>query len=48
MSKLLSPVKLANLTLANRVVMSPMCMYEVKKKTVLRNPFILFTMGREH
>ncbi|MBO6366862.1 NADH:flavin oxidoreductase/NADH oxidase, partial [Enterococcus casseliflavus] len=32
MSKLLSPVKLANLALANRVVMSPMCMYEVKKE----------------
>ena len=39
MSKLLSPVKLANLALANRVVMSPMCMYEVKKEDgVVKRP----------
>lgn len=39
MSKLLSPVKLANLALANRVVMSPMCMYEVKKEDGVAEPF---------
>lgn len=32
MSKLLEPVQIAGLSLKNRVVMPPMCMYEVKNK----------------
>ncbi|WP_317394529.1 NADPH dehydrogenase NamA [Faecalicoccus pleomorphus] len=32
MSKLLTPVQIAGLSLKNRVVMPPMCMYEVKNK----------------
>ncbi|MEJ6400953.1 oxidoreductase [Nicoliella lavandulae] len=39
MSLLLSPVKIANLELNNRVVMSPMCMYEVQKKDGVLEPF---------
>lgn len=39
MSKLLSPVEIAGLTLNNRVVMSPMCMYEVKKEDGVLTPF---------
>ncbi|MHC5248996.1 oxidoreductase [Enterococcus sp. LJL90] len=39
MSKLLSPVTITNLELANRVVMSPMCMYEVKKEDGILTPF---------
>ncbi|MHA8111252.1 oxidoreductase [Lactobacillaceae bacterium Melli_B4] len=39
MSLLLSPTKIANLELNNRVVMSPMCMYEVKKQDGVLEPF---------
>lgn len=39
MSILLSPVKLAGLDLKNRVVMPPMCMYEVKAEDGLPTPF---------
>jgi NADPH2 dehydrogenase len=39
MSLLLSPVELAGLSLANRVVLSPMCMYEVKKEDGVATPF---------
>lgn len=39
MSLLLSPVEIAGLSLKNRVVMPPMCMYEVKKEDGLPTPF---------
>jgi NADPH2 dehydrogenase len=39
MSLLLSPVELAGLSLENRVVLSPMCMYEVKKEDGVVTPF---------
>lgn len=39
MSLLLSPVEIAGLNLKNRVVMSPMCMYEVKKQDGVVTPF---------
>lgn len=39
MSLLLSPVELAGLSLENRVVLSPMCMYEVKKEDGIATPF---------
>ncbi|UQS86179.1 NADH:flavin oxidoreductase/NADH oxidase (plasmid) [Nicoliella spurrieriana] len=39
MSLLLSPVKIANLELNNRVVMSPMCMYSVQKRDGVLEPF---------
>lgn len=39
MSLLLSPVTIGNLVLPNRVVMSPMCMYEVKKQDGVVTPF---------
>lgn len=45
MSKLLSPVEIPKLTLANRVVMSPMCMYEVKKEDGVITPFHLVHYG---
>lgn len=49
MSLLLSPVELAGLSLENRVVLSPMCMYEVKKKKMgLPRHFTLFTMVLVH
>ena len=39
MSMLLSPAHVAGLHLKNRVVMSPMCMYEVKKEDGVLEPF---------
>lgn len=39
MSKLLSPAFVGGLELKNRVVMSPMCMYEVKKEDGILTPF---------
>lgn len=39
MSLLLSPVEIAGLSLKNRVVMPPMCMYEVKNEDGLPTPF---------
>ena len=39
MSKLLSPIKIAGLELKNRIVMPPMCMYEVQKKDGIVTPF---------
>ncbi|MEO1772106.1 NADH:flavin oxidoreductase/NADH oxidase [Candidatus Enterococcus ferrettii] len=39
MSLLLSPVEIGSLSLANRVVMSPMCMYEVVKEDGVATPF---------
>lgn len=48
MSLLLSPVELAGLSLENRVVLSPMCMYEVKKRMGLPRHFTLFTMVLVH
>lgn len=39
MSKLLSPAKVGGLQLSNRVVMSPMCTYEVKKEDGIPTPF---------
>lgn len=39
MSMLLSPVQIAGLDLKNRVVMPPMCMYEVKAEDGLPTPF---------
>ncbi|MFV0559626.1 MAG: NADH:flavin oxidoreductase/NADH oxidase [Enterococcus sp.] len=39
MSKLLSPVEIAKLSLNNHVVMSPMCMYEVKEEDGIIAPF---------
>lgn len=39
MSKLLSPAEVGGLQLANRVVMSPMCTYEVKKEDGIPTPF---------
>ena len=39
MSLLLSPVNLAKLSLNNRVVMPPMCMYEVHEKDGEITPF---------
>lgn len=39
MSLLLSPITIGKLTLKNRVVMSPMCMYEVKKENGIVTPF---------
>lgn len=39
MSKLLSPVTIAGLELKNRVVMSPMCMYEVTREDGIPTPF---------
>ncbi|MGT2833130.1 NADH:flavin oxidoreductase/NADH oxidase [Streptococcus halotolerans] len=39
MTMLLSPVEMAGLTLKNRVVMSPMCMYEVHKEDGLPTAF---------
>lgn len=39
MSLLLSPVKMAGLSLKNRVVMPPMCMYEVQKEDGVVTPF---------
>lgn len=39
MSLLLSPIKVAKLSLENRVVMSPMCMFTVEKKDGIITPF---------
>lgn len=39
MSLLLSPVQIAKLALKNRVVMPPMCMYEVHKEDGVATPF---------
>ncbi|RXI76103.1 oxidoreductase [Levilactobacillus suantsaii] len=39
MSKLLSPVQIAKLSLKNRVVMSPMCQYAVQAEDGLLTPF---------
>ena len=39
MSLLLSPINIGKLSLKNRVVMSPMCMYEVKEKDGMITPF---------
>ena len=39
MSMLLSPVEMAKLSLKNRVVMAPMCTYEVKKEDGIITPF---------
>lgn len=39
MSLLLSPITIGNLNLKNRVVMAPMCMYEVKKEDGIVTPF---------
>ena len=39
MSLLLSPVEMAQLSLKNRVVMPPMCMYEVQKEDGVATPF---------
>ncbi len=39
MSLLLSPVEMAGLSLKNRVVMPPMCMYEVKNEDGLPTAF---------
>ncbi|GLB46377.1 NADPH dehydrogenase [Philodulcilactobacillus myokoensis] len=39
MSLLLSPTNVGGLSLNNRVVMSPMCMYEVKKEDGILTPF---------
>lgn len=38
MSKLLSPVDIAGLSLKNRVVMSPMCLFDVQKKDGVLTP----------
>lgn len=45
MSLLFTPVKTAKLELKNRVVVAPMCMYEVKKKDGLLTPFHLAHYG---
>ncbi|MCQ9209325.1 oxidoreductase [Granulicatella seriolae] len=45
MSMLLSPVEIANLSLKNRVVMAPMCMYEVRKKDGIVTPFHMAHYG---
>lgn len=47
MSKLFSEYKLKDVTLKNRIVMSPMCMYSVENKDGLQQTFILHTMSRE-
>lgn len=39
MSLLLGPTEIAGLTLKNRVVLSPMCMYEVKQEDGILTPF---------
>lgn len=39
MSRLLSPAQVGGLTLKNRLAMSPMCMYEVKKENGIPTPF---------
>ncbi|OTN75632.1 hypothetical protein A5886_000707 [Enterococcus sp. 8G7_MSG3316] len=39
MSKLLSPIQIPHLSLDNHVVLSPMCMYEVKKEDGIVTPF---------
>lgn len=39
MSKLLSPANVGGLSLANRVVMSPMCNYEVLKQDGIPTPY---------
>ncbi|MFV0558272.1 MAG: NADH:flavin oxidoreductase/NADH oxidase [Enterococcus sp.] len=39
MSRLLTPVTIAQLQLKNRVVMAPMCMYEVQQKDGIITPF---------
>lgn len=39
MSLLLAPIEVAGLTLKNRVVLSPMCMYEVKQEDGVLTPF---------
>lgn len=46
MSELLKLAQVADLGLKNRVVMSPMCMYEVAKEDELPPTFILPIMGR--
>ena len=45
MSLLLSPVNLAKLSLNNRVVMPPMCMYEVHEKDGEITPFHMAHYG---
>lgn len=45
MSLLLSPVEIAQLSLENRVVMPPMCMYEAHQKDGLITPFHLAHYG---
>lgn len=45
MSMLLSPAEVAGLSLKNRVVMPPMCMYEVKKEDGLPTAFHLTHYG---
>lgn len=39
MSKLLSPATIGGLELSNRVILPPMCMYEVKKEDGIPTPF---------
>lgn len=39
MSKLLSPAMIGGLSLSNRVILPPMCMYEVKKEDGIPTPF---------
>ncbi|MHC5269816.1 oxidoreductase [Enterococcus sp. LJL98] len=45
MSLLLSPVKIAQLELKNRVVLPPMCMYEVHQKDGVLTPFHMAHYG---
>ena len=39
MSLLLSPTEIAGLSLNNRVVLAPMCMFEVEKEDGVLTPF---------